>query len=308
MYNEKQKDRYLQYKNDEYSRLLESVFSRSDDLECLYGKDICNFGYEEVQDLMHFLNLGTYQAVCFFFYSYSNYVDWCLSEGLVKDNINHFRDIGFDVLPSFINKKLLEERTWDRQKVLNFTTQLENARDRLFLLSCFEFGVGRGYEDFLNIEMGDVDEEKLVLQLKTRNVKVTKEWVKIAHEADTEDYIFSNIHNYDAPHRKKIDLVPSKKLFKTTSRGKNVSDDPMFIQKRMGRIWDSIRKTLGMNEAVKAKNIINSGRIYFANTNAKELNISGYDYVKTHRKEMESQFGILCNPVIFNREFGDYLI
>ena len=312
LYNSEQKKRYLEYrgkKSDDVPPLIKSIFHKTFGLESVYKKDVCDFNREQVEDLMFYLGLGTYSSIAFVYYTLIDYVDWCFGNGLIKDGMNHFRDIEYKDISKFINKRISDSKIISREDLLNHMWKLENPRDQIFLLSCFEFGVGKEYRDFLNMEMGDVDEENNILHLTTRNVKVSGEWIAIAKEASTTYEVYTNIHDFQHPLVRKLQLEHSNKIFKNTIRVKETSatDDKMFIQKRMARIFVSIKKTLGLPGTMKAQSIINSGRIYYINTNAKERGISAEDFIKGNRKEIENQFGMLCNPVLFIREYHSYL-
>ena len=311
IYNENQKNRYLEYRkkqNDDIIPILLSVFRKINTLEETYEKDMCNFTREQCEDLMYYLGLGTFSSIAFVYYSLCDYVDWCMFQGLVRDGMNHMRDIDYREIGKYINKRITDSKIVTREDVLHFTTLLNNPRDALFLLSCFEFGVGREYKDFLNMELKDIDEENHILHLLTRDVKISSEWISVAKEAADTYEILSNVHEFDKPLVKKIKLEHTDKLFKNSVNIRANSSDKMLIQKRMARVFKSIKKTLGLSDAMKAQSIINSGRIHYINEKCKAENVDSSEYIKTHIKEIENQFGLICNPYVFIREYGNYLV
>ena len=311
MYNKQQKERYLLFrekKSTDVIPLIKSIFKKIGGIEKIYEKDVGDFNREQIEDLLYYLGLGTVSSIAFVYYCLTDYVDWCISEGLIKDGMNHLRDIEYNSLGNYINKNIASSKLLTREDVLNQLLVLNNPRDKLFLLSAFEFGVGAGYEDFLDMEMGDVEKENHILHLKTRNVIVSNEWISVAEEASETYEIVTNVHDFNHPLVRKIKLEHTNKLFKNTVLTSLNSDDKMFVQKRMFRIFNSIKKTLGLSSNIKVQSIINSGRIHYINVKAKELNVSGSYFVKSRRKEIENQFSILCNPVIFLREYGNYLV
>ena len=175
VYNENQKHRYLEYRkktNDDIAPILLSIFRKTSKLEETYNKDIYDFSREQCEDLFYYLGLGTYSSIAFVYYSLCDYTDWCLSQGLVKDGMNHIRDIDYKNIGKYINRRITDSKIVTREDVLHYMTLLNNPRDSLFLLSCFEFGVGREYKDFLNMELKDIDEENHILHLLTRDVKI----------------------------------------------------------------------------------------------------------------------------------------
>lgn len=311
LYNPDQKDRYLEYReksSEDVPQMIRSIFHKTYGLEEIYKKDVADFNRESVDDLMFYLGLGTYASIAFFYYCLIDYVDWCIANGLVKDGMNHFRDIEYNSLSKYINKKITEAKILSRDDLLEQIDLLDNPRDRVFLLSCFEFGVGREYSDFLNMEMKDVDKANHILHLKNRDVEISNEWIAIAEEAANTYEATTNVHDFEKPFVRKLKLENTPKIYKNTVNVKGISDDEKLIQKRMARVFVSIKKTLGLNQSMKAQSIINSGRIHYVNTKAKELGISGEEFVKLHRSEIENQFYVLCNPIIFLREYGSYLI
>ena len=310
MYNEEQKDRYIKFKESTSAgsaHILRCIFNKSEKLEEINGNDVYNFTRSQVEDLLYYVGAGTYYTVSLYYYGYSQYVGWALTQGLVRDGQNHFNEIEYSTLPIYINKNIQKSVIITRDELFNIIMPLENPRDKLFMVSCFEFGVGEAYKDFLNMKWSDVDENNLTLQLQERRVKVSREWIEIAREANETDFIITNVHNFAKEKRRKIELEKSDKLYKTTIHTVPTSSDKMLIQKRMQRVFVSIKKTLGLPPAASARSIVTSGKIYFIKEKAKEVSVDPIEYVKNNVAEIENQFGTKCMPELFIREYKDYL-
>ena len=67
------------------------------------GNDVYNFTRNQVEDLLYYVGAGTYYTASLYYYGYSQYVAWALTQGLVRDGQNHFNEIEYSTLPIYIN-------------------------------------------------------------------------------------------------------------------------------------------------------------------------------------------------------------
>ena len=241
----------------------------------------------------------------------SNYVRWCISEGLVPDVQNRYT-LKYDMLQNFLDKNVKAMRVISRQYLLKSIATLMNARDACFLLSLFEFGSGKKHQDIISMRLMDVDMERHLLKLQTRTVRVSPEWISYAEDADSQIYL------YDYPKKgqlqeemKKHEVRTSEFIYKEPDfirvGCRNNSQDAYGVTKLMNQRFRSIARYLGFPREVNERSIIDSGRIHFIKENAASLGIKPTEYLLSNEREIVNQFGVTLLKYNFAIEFKDYL-
>ena len=59
---------------------------------------------------------------------------------------------------------------------------------------------------------------------------------------------------------------------------------------------------------MSANTLINSGIIWYVNERAKQLNISGEEFISTHPNEIIHQFDKVVNKKPFMYNYGEFLV
>lgn len=97
MYNAKQKRKYIEHecqKKPSSEIPLTSIFNKlGDRLESYYGKDLCEFTYEELKTVLPRFEAKTYSYENFAKTTVSQYIDWCIKNGLSSNSENMFKMI-----------------------------------------------------------------------------------------------------------------------------------------------------------------------------------------------------------------------
>ena len=154
MYNEEQKNRYINMRENEVvvnKFTLRSYFERSEVLEKKLDKDVCNFSVYDIYELHKILNMSSLSSLSMLNSNYSMYTQWCLQEGLVSDSQNHFLEITRENLSKCINKSLIQKKLVSREQILDWTSHsLLNQMDQFILLSLFDFFKSKNFCDIYN--------------------------------------------------------------------------------------------------------------------------------------------------------------
>lgn len=301
MYNEQQKKRFIEYKDDVVMpyNYLQKMFENSEKFETLYCKDLCNFNREEILDFYSWLSymaLSTYRYLNSMAY---NYTQWCFVNGFVIDGQNHFTEIRDEDLMECINRRAVEGSIISEEELESLLRKFENPRDQFLFQSLFEFGTSKEFQDIVNIKMSDL--EGNLLHLKERDVLVSDKWIEIARKAD-ETLVF---YPYDDKSRYDLTLVRSEYVYKNSTRARGMS--PNQVGRRISQVYRALRNYLELPETMNPKSIINSGRIYWIKVNSARLGISPEDYCKQYKDVISNQFGVRFVPSNFVKEFRGYL-
>ena len=163
MYNEEQKKRYLDTIPDEkYRNLITRYFTSVAQYESMCERDLCNLTVQEI--LLHYrLRCTTsLEMLMVLNNAYANYTDWCLSQGLVEDSQNHFREITNEALIGCINTGLHQKKILSRKEILDICNSVANPVDAYVVLGLFEGIYGRNCRELYFLMEGHHQERQII--------------------------------------------------------------------------------------------------------------------------------------------------
>lgn len=307
MYNEEQKNRYINMRENEVvvnKFTLRSYFERSEVLEKKLDKDVCNFSVYDIYELYKILNMSSLSSLSMLNSNYSMYTQWCLQEGLVSDSQNHFLEITRENLSKCINKSLIQKKLVSREQILDWTSHsLLNPRDQFIILSLFEFGKSKNFCDIYNAKIEDIDGNYMKLY-SGRIVRISDELKNFAYNA-TEAKLY-----YTLNERNPSKLVNNGTIIKEYH---NARSDSEYYRGR--RIYNSIVRSfdmLGVKDYMTANDIVESGQINMIMQESKKLGMTFKDYcMSTHVKDVIEQYGIGTSMYGYRnrilRKYGDLI-
>lgn len=163
MYNETQKNEYLQYKKTDY---LKELFVDSETYEIQTGKDL---SLMDTSELLHYLiKFDGYRNIEEKRRQLSNYIEWCVIKGYAPINW-----ISTKVVP---NKDLLEMTVANRDEFYITPGRYEEMKFRLnesgygcyiasFFASVYEGIAGSNYLNLVHLRKKDIDREQNRIRL-----------------------------------------------------------------------------------------------------------------------------------------------
>lgn len=308
MYNKEIKMRYI----DEFyqqgtayaDNYLENLFSKVGKIEEMYGKDLCNFSYYEVVGLMKMMQSSSIRGVVQRKTIFSNYVKWCLAQGLVEDGQNHFEEITRNSYADFVNELRSKNYFVSIDRMNKWLNACMNASDELMLLGAFEGLDSVEMNDLASLRIEDVDiENRIVHTASGRNVKVSQRLIEIIIEANAETSIAHSTENEVIKKRK---LTCDGTVLKRSGRGGMDTEERKryWLARRYARLMVVLGET-----NFPRKKIAYSGLVWYINTRAEELGISAKEFCQNYGKEIEEKFGSLdYQTTFFFEQYNEYLI
>lgn len=100
MYNEKRKMQFISEKEENaiISKNLSKAFEDAEEMEKRLGKDMCEWTSGEIIDYYKYLSTPYVQTLIQLHNSLTNYTTWCILNGLVKNNQNHYLEIKTEMI------------------------------------------------------------------------------------------------------------------------------------------------------------------------------------------------------------------
>lgn len=167
MYNENQKNRYIEYKNSITilpENYLKTQFKFSEKFEEELGKDLCDFNEEEIKDFYKARNFKATGSLDNLNSQLKEYTNWCIIEGLVKDHQNHYSFIKSNELKECVNKIKKQAGYVTKKQLIKSINRLSNASDKYIFLAAFEGVMGKNFDDILNVSEKDLKGNLLKLK------------------------------------------------------------------------------------------------------------------------------------------------
>lgn len=109
MFNDAQKQRFINIDESIVKSTLIGLFGKAEMLETMYDKDLYNFTEEQGIEFLKCLRSTSIESLGVQLSIIVRYVDWALSENLVVDGVNHFREITKEQRDACISAKAADK-------------------------------------------------------------------------------------------------------------------------------------------------------------------------------------------------------
>lgn len=196
MYNKEIKERYLN--TIENKNVALNGFQRSQLIENMLNKDLCNFSEKEIDEMLLMIDTPSVHLLNSIMSSYRTYTDWAITNNLVDDGINHYRNVSVEDLWKYVNKFWMEEKVLSHQSFEKIMESLESP-DLKFIFGCLWHGIcGPSQIEIGLIESKDFDWENTAIhvhrldedgnRIYNRTVEVDKKLLEIGKEASEMEY------------------------------------------------------------------------------------------------------------------------
>ena len=300
MYNEKRKMQFISEKEENaiISKNLSKAFEDAEEMEKRLGKDMCEWTSGEIIDYYKYLSTPYVQTLIQLHNSLTNYTTWCILNGLVKNNQNHYLEIKTEMILNCTDINSLIKTVISREELLKEIKTLPNESDKFIMLGLFE-GIPVADDVMKNVKLSDLEDNILHLSNGV-DLKVSEQLKNYIHLANQEDCYIS-YSNQRSPQE-----IPYKEdgcIIRETTRNKSdKTNSTIFIGARLRR---AIRY-LGMPEGTTMKTIMESGRLHFIRELAKEYNVKMEDTINNRqlRDIHERIFGKIQNRITYMSTYG----
>ena len=304
LYNEERKIRFIKEieKNlTTSSSYLRTHFRNASSTEITLEKDLCDWSAYEIIEYYKLLTLTSFDSLSHINSVFTRYAEFCLKNGLVKDNQNHYEEITVDILMGCLNKAALDNKIIDRTTILKWIEHLPNPKDQFILLSLFEFGKSKDFQDITYAKANNVTGNKL--RLLNRTVNISSKMLDIINDCENETMYYG----ISGSAKRKFPLIDNGYIVKSFP---NHKEEPSDYQKGRNVYISCQRmfKYLGVSENMNPNAIVESGKIHMIKEMSKKLNITPEEFIYSKDiKEVEEQFDCIIKPSVFYKKYKDYI-
>lgn len=297
MFNTQRKLDFLKYKEEttELSNNLKLWFSMAEYFEKEYNKDLCNWTVAEIISFCKFVSSSKIKYLTVLVNSLKIYTDWCMANGWVDDNQNHWIEISQRNLYDCLDTERLRRSFISRKDLTEMLPSLRNASDMFLLLGSFE---GLTLKELGEAKGSDYADG--VLTCKTRSLEISPELTAILAECGTE----TTYVGYKSK-SKAIDLEDSPYVIRTSVEGGKSSNVSVLISSR----FRGIAAYLELDPSVTLGSIKESGRFDMIQREMVKNNVTLHEYLAniTMRKDMELRYGKIQNYMTFEMTYGEII-
>ena len=301
MYNEERKQQYLSEKQNRaiMSNNLANAMVLAEEKEKSLDRDMCEWNQDEAIDFFKYLSSNSVQTLVQLKNSIEGYVDWCQTNGLVRDNQNHWRDVTTEMLCDCINFPAFKRNVSTREEFLKNIRTIPNYRDRFLYLGLFE---GIRSSHITKIKLSDLVQDILVLP-DGNKITISRELVNIMHDAnDEENCVLLKFGKEDrtSPYVAGDEILKDTVGFRKKSR---ILDGNALISRRLF----VCNEYMGVSYTVKS--IQESGRLEMIRELAKEMNIEPEKFLDNPelRSIHEYRYGELQQVMTYKLTYGRLL-
>ena len=318
MYNTKQKESYISYK--EFSTVmpkgfLKGIFEYTGVSEELLSKDIMDFNRNEITNLYNSVKTGSEQRLIVLNSALSLYTDWCIEQGLKSGTDNPFRSFEADDFDKFVDNDIKKARFFSKETIYDMIDCIENPGEKFFLLALYEGIGGANLCELVDLRTTDIHGNTITLRNAynkkyntTRDIVVSNKLIGLAYMAAAEDVYYKNVKSPDVGiNCRTVDFIKDDTLILKNLPNTKLDVSEIQLAHRLAGKLKRIKEVYG-TEHLTCSSIINSGKINFIKEHAMELNITPEKYLFSDAVNIvNNQFGCTVTRSRFYRENKPFL-
>ena len=190
MFNDAQKQRFIDIDESIVKSTLIGLFGKAEMLEAMYDKDLYNFTEEQGIEFLKCLRSTSIESLGVQLSMIIRYVDWALSENLVIDGINHFREITKEQRDTCISAKAANKYYTFTEIKEMCEKLIDNPVNQYVILAPW-YGVGaKEREEIEQVSIDNLHEDVLVVG--NRELPVDKYFIDIFIKSCNTYVYYSN--------------------------------------------------------------------------------------------------------------------
>lgn len=307
MYNENIKKEYIEFKENNTSvpeGFLERLFEKTSEFEEKLNKDLCNFSFYDIQDMLKTFNISSFESLRMMNSHMSLYTQWSISRNMVLDSQNHFLEVKDEIILDSVNSNKVNESVVTRETLLTWIQALENPSDKFLFLALFEGIEGKEFCELANLRMSDF-KGNCVKLCTGREIAVSDKLVAFAVESNST-YKYTAV---DGKGKKVIALRQEDFIIKSYPNAADEFEVSDFAKGR--KIYRKFRRARNSieREWIKPSNLIDSGIIHLIKEYAKKEGIASTEVVYKHPEIITNQYdyNIVKYRTTFIKKYKQFL-
>ena len=167
MYNELQKLRYIDTLTESSTIKASAAFKSVAPYEAKLDLDCSQFTVQEILACFKQLNSPSINTLRNMRSTLSVYTDWCKEQNMLRDGINHYREIVQPNLVECMSSQKIEESYLSEDNIYQIVNDLENAFEKVAVLLAYEGFLFANYYDAYMLSSADIEGNMLTVGSQT---------------------------------------------------------------------------------------------------------------------------------------------
>ncbi|MGE6347957.1 tyrosine-type recombinase/integrase [Bacillus mycoides] len=283
LYNEDFKEEYLSKYKDNTRRVKRIIFEKSRTLELTYGKDLYDFNFEQLEEVLRSLKASTVRSLQNSIATIAQYTKFAIKNKKKSDKINYIDGFTKDRIEDYLDKVREENMIFPKEEIMSMANETENPQDGVILALIFD-GVSNKneFEELINLSEDNIDFDDKVIKLEDREVPMSQETALLVKDAIHED----KYQSISGERVREYKLADSEYVLRGLRNNKQIKWQN--ISQRIIRLSEQF----GWEKTLTATNVSYSGQLYMAE---ELINGKGMD-IDTAISVIIKRFGINDNP------------
>lgn len=297
--NKQRKETWLDKRKDDaiMSGNVSKAFELAAKIEDAIGCDIAEWNSDEIVSFYKYYATSKIQSLVNLHCQLRQYADWCVENGLVTDNQNHWREIKTETLLRCTDIGKVKSEIVTRDQLLERIKDLPNYSDMFIFLGLFE-GIPFKDDCLINANINDLNGNTLALSNgETR--EISDELKRIMLIASEQDKYISM-----GKFQSEMDYLPIPgQIIRPYNSKKGFSKKlKIAVTMRIRRCSEY----MGLPEPMKIKELQESGRIDYIKKMMNKYNITFQQCIKEtrYREEHQKIYGKIQNTVTYLALYG----
>ncbi|HFK1543418.1 TPA: hypothetical protein ACGXM3_005240 [Bacillus cereus] len=282
LYNEDFKEEYLSKYKDNTRRVKRIIFEKSRTLELTYGKDLYDFNFEQLEEVLRSLKASTVRSLQNSVATIAQYTKFAIKNKKKSDKINYIDGFTKDKIEEYLDKEREENMIFPKEEIMSIANEAENPQDGVILALIFD-GVSNKneFEELINLSEDDIDFDDKVIKLEDREVPMSEDTYTLVKGAINEPKYSSTSGDVSREYK----LAESEFVLRGLRNNKQIKWQN--ISQRIIRLSEQS----GWEKTLTATNVAYSGQLYMA----EQLISQGMD-IEQAIGVIIKRFGINDNP------------
>lgn len=299
-YNHDWKERYFKEREKSYQKIrliMRTFFNTTKAFEENLRKDCSNFTTSEILNMYSLCATRSWEQLLNFNSQLKIYTAWCIKEGLVSDNQNHYEELDKNDMYGCLNLGMKESMILTRRELEQSLQSMPNPSEQFLVLAFFEGIGGAAYKDFYQLEPTQFKGSKV--DLGDRILEITD----LLYEKAMESAHEYKKYNMDGPLRTGYRLDDPYVLKDSSNADTDsVDKNTRRIQRRLVMLENNYGKAYGY------VGLKNSGRIDMLKRFMEEDKSTDIrETYEKHKLEMEIRYGRLQRIYRWIEEYKSFL-
>ena len=300
MYNEERKLQFLRERESEVEigANTRSGFNIAESYENMYGRDLAEWTSTEIIAFFKFYGTSKLQTLVNLKNAFQIYTDWCINNGLVDDNQNHYSELSSADLCRCVDLAKLGLTVFSREKLLTEISTLLNNCDKYIFLGLFE-GIPTKNQTLGKLRYDQVNGNTIIFDDGSELI-ISDELAEIIKRSryETERIVGRGT-------RPPEPYVEEDTIIRQTLK-KNAQTNLTLI---IGGRFRSCLKMMDFPASLAQRDVAESGRLEFIRNMMKKYSITFNDclYIPEYREIHEKWFGTIQNLYGYLTTYGTFI-